>query len=89
MISECRPELGVHALIKLKIKDKRGSCLGQGVVSFGEFMTRVTNGETCSFTATVDMGIRGKKLGVLQCTFDIVELWEMQSLSSEDAENVV
>ena len=87
MISECRPELGVHALIKLN--DKRGSCLGQGVVSFGEFMTRVTNGETCSFTATVDMGIGGKKLGVLQCTFDIVELWEMQSLSSEDAENVV
>lgn len=86
MISECRPELGVHALIKLN--DKNGACLGQGVVSFGDYMTKVTDGETCTFRPQVDMGMGGKKLGVMECSIDLVELWAMTSLTNA-ADNIV
>lgn len=82
MISECRPELGVHALIKLN--DKNGKCLGQGVVSFGDYMSRVTKGETCTFKTRVDMGVGGKKLGDLDCMINIVEMWEMSSVVEAD-----
>ena len=43
MISECRPELGVHSL--LKVNDARGECLGQVVIGFGDYLRQVTEGK--------------------------------------------
>ena len=85
MISECRPELGAHALIK--VNDKTGRCLGQGVVGFGKFMLNLTSGETVISSVKVDLSLGAKKVGELECVFHLTELFSAAALPSSGESN--
>jgi len=77
MISECRPELGVHAL--LKVNDARGECIGQVVMGFGDYLLQVTSGKPCTVTSTMPMTKGGKKVGELTAVFNLSELFRVDA----------
>lgn len=85
IISECRPELGVHAL--LKVNDVRGECVGQVVVGFGDYLDRITAGKQVTINCTLGMTLGGKKVGELNAVFNVVEMHRVESLSNSS--NVV
>ncbi|GMI15667.1 hypothetical protein TrVE_jg1545 [Triparma verrucosa] len=86
IISECRPELGVHAL--LKVNDIRGECVGQVVVGFGDYLDRITAGKQVTINCTLEMTLGGKKVGELNAVFNVVEVHRLESLGGLNA-NVV
>ncbi len=94
MISECRPELGTHALIKLN--NKNGECLGQSVVGLAGMFdvsgsARGAEGAEAGGTRTeqvkLDLTQGGQLLGQLQAKIHLAELI-LNDTTSEDANMV-
>ena len=77
MVSECRPDIGCHALVK--VCDSSGASLGQGVVGLGAFMERVLAGAECREEVAVEMSMGGKLVGELKGLVKLVELWEVEA----------
>jgi hypothetical protein len=73
MVSDCRPDIGVHALVK--VNDKNGECLGQGVVDLGGTMETALGGGVGVELAEVDMALGGRLVGGLEAKFIVGEMF--------------
>jgi hypothetical protein len=76
MISEACPDIGVHALVKLM--DKFGDCLGQGVVPLERMTEGALGGKRAEEMVDFDMSLGGKLVGELRANFAVSELFKFR-----------